>query len=77
VPKVYETMNLEVIKLRREEMVREAESYRLKKALRADLKRPVVSRWASSVAWELLRIVGLLRKLFKGPSRAAQNRDRP
>ena len=39
--KVYEMMSVEVLKQRREEMLREAELNRLKKLLRADRKRPI------------------------------------
>jgi hypothetical protein len=65
--KVYETMSLKVLaEQRREEMLREVELNRLKKALRAERKRPTASRWASSVVWELMRIGGLIRKFFRG-----------
>jgi hypothetical protein len=46
-------MDLRVFEQRREEMLREAELNRLKKALRATRKRPAPSRLASTVAWEL------------------------
>jgi hypothetical protein len=65
--KVYETMSLKVLaEQRREEMLREVELNRLKKALRAGRKRPTASRRASSVAWELMRIGGLICKFFRG-----------
>jgi hypothetical protein len=64
---VYEMMSMEVLKQRREEMLREAELNRLKKVLRADRKRPSASGWASTVAWEVTRALGLLRKLFRTP----------
>jgi hypothetical protein len=65
--KVYETMSLKVLaEQRREEMLREVELNRLKKALRAERKRPAASRWASTAAWELMRIGGLIRKFFRG-----------
>ena len=64
---MYETMSLKVLaEQRREEMLREVELNRLKKALRAERKRPTASRWASSVVWELMRIGGLIRKFFRG-----------
>jgi hypothetical protein len=47
---VYGAMSLEVLEQRRKEMLREAELNRLKKALRANRKRPATSRWASAVA---------------------------
>lgn len=65
---MYGTMSMEVLEQRRADMLREAELDRLKKALRANRKRPVGSRWASTVAWELARAVGLLRKFFKALS---------
>jgi sugar-specific transcriptional regulator TrmB len=65
--KVYGAMSLEVLEQRRKEMLREAELNRLKKALRANRKRPATSRWASAVAWELARALGLLRKFFRTP----------
>ena len=63
---MYETMNLEVFEQRREEMLREVGLSRLMKALRAERKRPAASQWASTVAWELMGIGGLIRKFFRG-----------
>jgi hypothetical protein len=60
-------MSMEVFEQRREEMLREAELNRLKKMLRADRKGTIASRWASTVAWEVTRAVGLLRKSFRTP----------
>ncbi len=60
-------MSMEVLERRREEMLREAELNRLKKVLRADRKGPIASGWASTVAWEVRRAVGLLRKFFLTP----------
>jgi hypothetical protein len=65
--KVYEMMSVEVLKQRREEMLREAELNRLKKLLRADRKRPIAPGWASTVAWEVTRVLGLLRKFLRTP----------
>jgi hypothetical protein len=70
VPKVYETMNLEVFEQRREEMLREVGLSRLMKALRAERKRPAASLLASTVAWELMRVGGLIRKFFRTLRRA-------
>jgi len=57
---------MEVLEQQHEEMLREAELNRLKKkALRADRKRLGTPRWASTVAWELARALGTLRKFFK------------
>jgi hypothetical protein len=70
VPKVYETMNLEVFEQRREEMLREVGLSRLMKALRAERKRPAASLLASTVAWELMRVGGLIRKFVKTLRRA-------
>jgi hypothetical protein len=73
--KVCETMSLKVlVEQRREEMLREVELNRLKKALRAERKRPAASRWASTVAWELMRIGGLIRKFFRGLRQGDLNR---
>ena len=52
---------------RHEELLREAELYRLKKAVRANRKGSANSRWASTVTWELMRAAGLLRKFFRTP----------
>ena len=60
-------LDLRVIKQRHEEMLREAESNRLKKALRANRRRPAASRFITIVAWELLWAGGLLRKLLRMP----------
>lgn len=62
---MYETMSMEVLEQRREELLHEAELGRLKRALRTDRKKPAVARWASSVAWKLARTVGLLRKFLR------------
>jgi hypothetical protein len=51
-------------RLRREELLHEAELYRLKKAVRANREGSAISRWASAVSWELIRAAGLLRKFF-------------
>jgi hypothetical protein len=64
-PKVGGMMSMEVLEQRREEMLREAELNQLKKVLRGDRKGPIASRWASTVAWEVTRAVGLLRKSFR------------
>ena len=50
---------------RHEELLREAELYRLRKAFRANRRRPAVSQRTSTLAWELMRFVGLLRKFFR------------
>jgi hypothetical protein len=64
--KVYEMMSLKVlVEQRREVMLCEVELNRLEKALRAERKRPAASLWASTVAWELMRIGGLIRKFFR------------
>jgi hypothetical protein len=67
---VYGTMSMEVLKQRREELMREAELARLKMALRANRGRPATPRWVSTVAWELARAAGLLRKFFRTPEKA-------
>ena len=43
------TKGMKVLKQWREEMLREPELNRLKKALRAERNRPAASRWASTV----------------------------
>ena len=67
---VYGTMSMEVLKQRREELMREAELARLKMALRANRGRPATPRWVSTVAWELARVAGLLRMFFRTPEKA-------
>ena len=67
---MHRTMSVEVLEQQYEELLREAELERLKKALRAGRKRPATSRWASTVAWELARTLGTLRKFFKVPKNA-------
>jgi ribosomal protein L17 len=62
---VHGNMDLRVIEQRCDEMLREAELNRLKKALRATRKRPAISRLASTVAWEFARAGGLIRKLLR------------
>ena len=52
---------------RHEELLHEAELYRLKKAVRANRKGSAISRWASTVTWELMRAAGLLGKFFRTP----------
>jgi hypothetical protein len=68
---MYGMMDLQELKRRHEEMLREAELNRLKKALRANRKGSATPRWVSTVAWELVRAAGLLRKFF----RATKNAD--
>ena len=57
-------------RLRHEERMREAELYSLRKALRANRRRPAVSQRTSTMAWELMRFVGRLRKFFRTPKNA-------
>jgi hypothetical protein len=59
--------SMEVLEQRREQLLSEAELNRLKKVLRADREGPIASGWASTVAWEVTRAVGLLRKAFRTP----------
>jgi hypothetical protein len=61
---------MEVLQQRREQLLREAELNRLKKVLRADREGPIASGWASRVAWEVTRAVGLLLKSFRTPKNA-------
>jgi hypothetical protein len=68
---VHGTMSVEVLEQQYEEMLREAELNRLKKkALRADRKRLGTSWWTSTVAWELARTLGTLRRFLKAPMNA-------
>jgi hypothetical protein len=60
-------MDPEEPRRRHEELLREAERYRLKKAVRANRKGSAISKWASTVTWELMRAAGLLRKFFRTP----------
>ena len=62
---MYGTMNVEVLRRRREELLREAELARLRVALRANHGRPAILRLGSTVAWELARAGGLLRKSLR------------
>jgi hypothetical protein len=55
-------MDLEIWKERREELMREADQARLAKALR-DCRKRRGARLASSLAWEIKRMAGRLRKL--------------
>jgi hypothetical protein len=54
----------EVLVQRREELLREAELNRLKKALR-ERERSAASPWVSAPGWELARAAGRLRKFFR------------
>jgi hypothetical protein len=55
-------MDLEIWKERREEFMREADQARLAKALR-DYRKRRGAGLASSLAWEIKRMAGRLRKL--------------
>lgn len=61
---MHEMMDFEIWKQRREEMAREADQNRLAKELR-DSRERRGSGGASSVSWEVKRIVGRLRKRFR------------
>jgi hypothetical protein len=60
-------MSMELLEQRRKEMLREAELNRLNKVLREGRKGPIASGWVSTVAWEVTRADGLLRKSFRTP----------
>jgi hypothetical protein len=62
---VYGMIDPEEPRRRHKELLRQAEPNRLRKALRANRNGPATSRWASTVAWELMRAAGLLRKFFR------------
>ena len=56
-------LDLQLLKRRREEMMHEAQQNRLAKALRETRKRRGGAGLASSLAWEIKRIAGRLRKV--------------
>lgn len=58
---MYEMMDPQVSRQRREEMLRQAERDRVAGALAADCKR----RPARTLPWELQRVAGLLLKLLR------------
>jgi hypothetical protein len=62
---VYGMIDPEEPRRRHEELLRQAELNRLRKALRVNRNGPAISLWASTVAWELMRAAGLLRKFFR------------
>jgi hypothetical protein len=64
---VHGIIDPEELRRRHEELLHEAELYRLKRAVRASRKGSAISRWASTVTWELMRAAGLLRKFFRTP----------
>jgi hypothetical protein len=64
---VYGSMSTEVLKQRREEMLREAQLDRLVRVSRAGREGPTVPRWASTVASEMARAAGPLRKYARAP----------
>jgi hypothetical protein len=67
---MYGMMDLQESKRRYDDLLREAELNRLKKALRANRMGSATLRWASIVAWELIRAAGLLRKFFRTPKKS-------
>jgi hypothetical protein len=67
---MYGMIDLQEPKRRHEELLREAELNRLKRALRANREGSGTPRWVSTVAWELIRAAGLLRKFFRTPKNA-------
>jgi hypothetical protein len=67
---MYGMIDLQEPKRRHEEMLREAELNRMKKAIRTNRKGSATPRWASTLAWELIRTAGLLRKFFRTPKNA-------
>lgn len=64
---MYSSMSTEVLKQRREEMLREAELDRLVRVSRAGRTGPTVPPWASTVAWEVARVDGFLHKYVRAP----------
>jgi hypothetical protein len=61
-------MDLQVLKQWHEERLREAESNRLAKALRATRKR--YAEWSSALAWELKRGAERVLKILQAPKNA-------
>jgi hypothetical protein len=61
---VREMMDFQMWKLRREDVMRQAEQSRLARALRGSRRRRGPGR-ASGIAWELERMAGRLRKLSR------------
>ena len=61
-------MDLQIWEQRREEMLREVEQNRLAKVLPDSRKRRGAGR-TSSLAWELSRAAGVLRKPLRSPKR--------
>ncbi len=68
--KVYEMMDLYKARRHRGTMLREAEVERLCRAMRAGRKKRVGSRLMSTLVWEVVRFVGLLRKVLRTPNNA-------
>ena len=64
---MYGTMSMEVLKQRREGMLREAEIDRLVRVSRAGREGPTVPRWASTVALEMAGAAGFLRRYARAP----------
>jgi len=61
---VYETVNMEALRQRHDEMLREAELDRLTMALRASRKKTDVSPLTITTKGEPARVMGLVRKVF-------------
>ncbi len=67
-------MDPQLIKQRHEELLREAETNRLAKALRATREQRTDTNRASALAWELKGVAGRLRKLLRALKDAGQER---
>jgi len=60
----------ETSRQRHGQMLREAEVERLGRAMRTGRKKRAGSRSKSTLAWEVARIFGLLRKVLRTPNSA-------
>ena len=61
---MYGPVNLEFLKQRRDEMLREAGMAHSERALRKKRQRIATESLASAAAWEVERVVGIVRKSF-------------
>jgi hypothetical protein len=62
---VHEMVDPQLMKLRQEKLLHEAETNRPARALRAGRKRRADTNRVSALAWEVKRIAGRLHKLLR------------
>jgi hypothetical protein len=75
---VYGTTSLEISRLHREDLLREARAERLTRTARAGRSSSEGSaflRWAAASSWELARAAGLFRKRFRERFRTPKGAD--